>query len=39
MIKEWREKQVERLRVKDEEEEEARAKLKQQAAKVGILEV
>ena len=39
MIKEWREKQVERLRVKDEEEEEARAKLKQQAAKVRYLDI
>ena len=39
MIKEWREKQVERLRVKDEEEEAARANLKQQAAKVRGAEV
>ena len=34
VIREWREKQVERLRLKDEEEEEARAQLKVQAAKV-----
>jgi len=33
VIREWREKQVERLRIKDEEEEEARTQLKQQAAK------
>ena len=34
VIREWREKQVERLRLKDEEEEETRAQLKVQAAKV-----
>ena len=36
MIKEWREKQVEMLRRKDEEEENARNRLRDQAAQVSL---
>ena len=36
VIKEWREKQMEHLKVKDEEEEVAKNNLKAQAAKVNM---
>ena len=36
MIKEWREQQMEKLRKKDEEEENARNRLRDQAAQVSL---